>query len=165
MPGWVCGARVVGCGRPDRQSPWRVHQHHARNGQNSRISQAISDPIQDAANSPGPDRRLEGQTAQELRNARINVNSFQKQIGINGSVGEIDIETDVTIIEVTNASARKGQQIDKLINDPQMNPSGKAVILYAPNYGQAAGQSVIGLGAHIARSPAELVNLVRRLGG
>ena len=67
----------------------------------------MKDFIEDAANSPDSDKRLEGQTAQSLQNAGININSFQKKIGPDGSIGEIDIETDCTIVEVTTRESKK----------------------------------------------------------
>ena len=122
-------------------------------------------PIDDAANSTDADVRLHGQTAQALGAAGITIVSFNKQFGPNGSIGEIDIETGRTIIEVTTAPARKGRQIDKLTTDAQMNPDAKAVVLYAPNYGAKAGQAILQKGAYVTRTLEQLLDLICRLEG
>lgn len=123
------------------------------------------DPIDDAANSTDADARLHGQVAEALGAAGIAIVSFNKQVGPNGSVSEIDIETGKAIIQVTTTPARKGRQIDKLMTDAQMNPDAKAVILYAPSYGAKAGQAILQKGAYVARSLEQLLNLTRRLEG
>lgn len=84
----------------------------------------------------------------------------------NGSdlVGEVDVETRTTIIEVTAQRRGKLKQMEKLQANEQINPDGRPVILYAPNYGRAAAKSVTDAGGHVVRSEAELETLLKKLG-
>src|SRR5207248_2131553 len=63
---------------------------------------------------------------------------FNRQVGPNGATGEVDVETTRAIIEVTTRRTGKLKQIQKLLSHPDMNPLGKPVILFAPNYGRTA---------------------------
>ena len=133
-------------------------------GQSTGSSQAAKD-IEDALNSPDPDKRFEGQIAQELRDSGIKINSFQKKFGPNGSIGEIDIETDCTIVEVTTRESKKLSQVNKLMSNRIINPDNKPVVLYAPGYGETAGKAINDAGAYVARTPEQLLQLIRKLGG
>jgi hypothetical protein len=55
-------------------------------------------------------------------------------------------------------------QVKAFINDPLMNPTGKPVILYAPNYLRTAGKAVSDAGASVVRTPQALINLLRTKG-
>lgn len=62
---------------------------------------------------------------------------FQEPLGTRGELGEIDVETPGAIIEVKNTETMRGymKQIQALLTDPNRNPSGKPVIVYAPKIG------------------------------
>jgi hypothetical protein len=120
--------------------------------------------IQAARQSSDPGTQLEGQVAQHIKDAGIDVISFNKEFGPNASIGEIDVETPDAIIEVTRAERGKLRQIRKLMGNPQLNPAGKPVILYAPNYLQTAGKDVSNAGAPVVRTPEALINLLRSKG-
>jgi len=90
--------------------------------------------------------------------------SFNKQVGLNGSIGEIDVETAKAMIEVTTQVSRKLKQIQKLICDPDLNPLSKPVILYAPYYKDTPDQDIINAGGYVVRTQQDLVNLLRQLG-
>jgi tetratricopeptide (TPR) repeat protein len=122
------------------------------------ISAAISKALQ----SSKPDNQLPGIVANWVKD---DVVSFQRKIGPNGSIGEIDVETSKAIIEVTISRLGKAHQIRERLTNPRINPEGKPVILFAPNYTQNAAQHIIGLGAHIAHTKEELLDLLRKLGG
>jgi hypothetical protein len=64
----------------------------------------------------------------------FNVIGFNRGFGPNNSIGEIDVETSQAIIEVTVAKSGKLGQVSNFIGNATFNPSGKPVILYAPNY-------------------------------
>jgi hypothetical protein len=49
------------------------------------------------------------------------------------------------------------------MNDKRMNPQGKPVILYAPNYNGAPGKDIEGLGAIVVRTPEELKSAIDAL--
>jgi hypothetical protein len=108
---------------------------------------------------------LEGQTAQHIMDAGIHILAFNKEIGPNGAIGEIDIKTPDAIIETTIKRRDKLGQIKDLMTDKQLNPDGKPVILYAPNYGPTAGQAILDAGGYIARTSAELIALLKLLKG
>ena len=50
------------------------------------------------------------------------------------------------------------------MSNKAINPLGKPVILYAPNYGKFAVQSATDAGAYVARTLPELEALVKSLG-
>ncbi len=122
---------------------------------------ATNDAIDKAKNSVDKDRRLEGEVADSIRDHVID---FERKVGPNGSVGEVDVETGKAIVEVTTTPRGKLGQIQKLIADRQINPDGKPVILYGPNYGAAATKAIEDAGGHVARTPEELKTLLRRFG-
>jgi len=129
------------------------------------LQKQISAAIQKALASPDPAMQLEAKTALQLQNAGLKVVSFRRPVGRNASIGEVDIETEKAIIEVTAARSRKLGQIQILMNNPSVNPAGKSVILYAPNYQGTAAKAVIAAGASVARTQAELVGMLKTLGG
>lgn len=90
--------------------------------------------------------------------------SFNKEVGLNGSIGEIDVETANAIIEVTTQNSRKLKQIQKLISNLDLNPLSKPVILYAPNYNTTPAQDIINAGAYVVRTQQELLELLHRCG-
>ncbi|MBC6472266.1 MAG: hypothetical protein GDA48_05180 [Hormoscilla sp. GM102CHS1] len=82
--------------------------------------------------------------------------SINPNTGGQNYIGEIDIEVAEAIIEVTNQPRKKAGQIGKLITNPNMNPTGKQVILYAPNFTVGAGEAVIRVGGVMVRTQLEL---------
>lgn len=77
-------------------------------------------------------------------------------------LGEIDFEVPQAIIEATVSPKDKLSQITKYINNPSLfNPSGKPIILFAPNYGHTAARDIEGVGALVVRDFADLIALVR----
>ena len=65
---------------------------------------------------------------------------------------------------MTGQKSGKLTQIRELMGNPQLNPTGKPVILYAPNYLRTAGKVVSDAGASVVRTPQELINLLRSKG-
>lgn len=96
---------------------------------------------------------------------RDDIVAFQRKVGPNGSIGEIDVETNNIIIEVTSSPKGKLPQITKCLSDKNINPAGKKVILYAPNCGKFAIRDIIRAGAFVAQNEAELLALIASLGG
>ncbi len=122
---------------------------------------SISTAIGKALQSNDPAIQLEGTVANYVLD---DVVSFQRDIGLNGFIGEIDVETRKAIIEVTTRYKGKSDQIRKYLTDPRMNPAGKAVILFAPRYLNSAAQPIFDMGAYVVRTKEELLGLLQRLG-
>jgi hypothetical protein len=99
--------------------------------------------------------------AQRIKDAGIDIIGYNTKLGPNASIGEIDIETPNAIVEVTVQKGGKLTQIRELMGNPQLNPTGKPIILYAPNYLRTAGKAVSDAGGSVARTPEELINLLR----
>jgi hypothetical protein len=128
------------------------------------VSSLFEQAITDALNSANPQKVLEGQVANAIIQAEFNLVSFNKVVGLNGEIGEIDVETSNAIIEVTTQTARKLRQIQKLISNPDLNPLKKPVILYAPNYKITPAQDIIATGSYVVRAKDELLELLFQLG-
>ncbi|MBC1241114.1 hypothetical protein [Nostoc sp. 2RC] len=128
------------------------------------MSSLFEQAITDALNSANPQKVLEGQVANAIIQAEFNLVSFNKVVGLNGEIGEIDVETSNAIIEVTTQTARKLRQIQKLISNPDLNPLKKPVILYAPNYKITPAQDIIATGSYVVRAEDELLELLFQLG-
>jgi hypothetical protein len=122
---------------------------------------ALDTRIDEAAAAPDPDLALEGTVAQAIREQ---VTAFRTRVGPDGSVGEVDVTTDAALIEVTTAPRGKLSQVLDYLNNREMNPDGRPVILYAPNYRtRAAQQAIRDAGAHLVQSPEDLQRLLRQL--
>jgi len=125
-----------------------------------RMKKLLQEDVEKALKSSDPDKALEGQVGKMVIN---DLESFNKKIGLHGSVGEIDVETSSAIIEVTSKQAGKLSQIKKLMKNPSMNPLKKHVILYAPNYKETPAKDITETGAIIVRSEQELLQLLSKL--
>ncbi len=124
----------------------------------------VTQKIEEALKSDDPKVRLEGEIASFLLKSGIDVANFQQGFGPGNSLGEIDVETDKAIIEATTENARKTRQIKERVNNPILNPDGKTPILYSENYGRRAQQEIESAGGRVARSPQELLDIIRKLG-
>jgi len=91
---------------------------------------------------------------------RVELVDFNRKVGPNGATGEVDVETSRAIIEVTTRRTGKLKQMQKLLSHPAMNPSGKPVILFAPNYGRSATEDIINAGAIVVRTQEELLSVL-----
>ena len=116
--------------------------------------------IEQALRSSDSDRVLEGEIAMAVAGDWID---FNRQVGPKGATGEVDVETTRAIIEVTTQRTGKLKQLQKLLSHPDMNPLGKPVILFAPNYGRTATQAIINAGAIIVRTQEELLRVLATL--
>jgi len=116
--------------------------------------------IAQALRSRDPDRILAGEVARAVADDLVD---FNRKVGPNGAIGEVDVETRRAIIEVTTRRTGKLKQIQKLLSHPGMNPSGKSVILFAPNYGRTATQDIIDAGAIVVRTREELLRVLTTL--
>lgn len=128
------------------------------------MSSLFEQAIIDALNSVNSQKVLEGQVANAIIQAGFDLVSFNKLVGLNGEIGEIDVETSNAIIEVTTQTARKLKQIQKLISNPDLNPLKKPVILYAPNYKLTPAQDIIATGSYVVCTEDELLELLFLLG-
>ncbi len=128
------------------------------------MTSPFEQPIIDALNSVNPQKVLEGTVANAIIQGGFDVVSFNKAVGLNGEIGEIDVETSNAIIEVTTQTARKLKQIQKLISNPDLNPLRKPVVLYAPNYKLTPAQDIIAAGSYVVRTHDELLELLSQLG-
>jgi len=116
-----------------------------------------------AVNSSDDQRRLEGQVARVLISHLFAFNREITDLATEVEVGEIDVETYNVVVEVT---ARKNEKLDQMLNEKNnrlINPKGKQVILYAPDYSHAADQQFAKHGIPIMRSLKDLFDYLRRL--
>ena len=116
--------------------------------------------IEQALQSGDSDKVLEGKVARAVADDVID---FNRKVGPHGATGEVDVETRQAIIEVTTRRMGKAKQIHKLLSNPEMNPSGKPVILFAPNYGHTATKTITDAGAVVVRTVAELLAILSKL--
>ncbi len=128
------------------------------------MASAFDDAINQSLNSCDPKKVLEGIVANGIIQAGFELISFNKEVGLNGSIGEIHVETTSAIIEVTTQTSRKLKQIQKLISNPDLNPLRKPVILYAPNYKLTPEQDIINARGYMVRNQEEILGLLSRLG-
>lgn len=128
------------------------------------MTSPFEQPIIDALNSVNPQKILEGTVANAIIQGGFHVVSFNKAVGLNGEISEIDVETSNAIIEVTTQTARKLKQIQKLISNPDLNPLRKPVVLYAPNYKLTPAQDIIAAGSYVVSTHDELLELLSQLG-
>lgn len=84
-----------------------------------------------------------------------------EKFGDNGSIGEIDFQVNSAIIEVTESKKGKLSQIKKLISNKTMNPNGKRVILYAPNYNNTASKDIENAGAEVIKNMDALIKSIK----
>jgi hypothetical protein len=116
--------------------------------------------VEQALRSNDPDTVLEGRVAKAVEADWVD---FNRKVGPEGAIGEVDVETSKAIIEVTTRRSGKSRQIRKLLADPAMNPVGKPVILFAPNYGPHAPRNIAELGVVVVRTIEELLGVLVQL--
>lgn len=107
--------------------------------------------------------KLEADIADAVRPALRNYN---RKYGPNGSLGEVDAETGKAIIEsASGARMSKTDQLGRLANNRTINPTGKPVIVVAPNWSSAQIQAALAAGAtRVVKNTAELKQALRDLG-
>jgi hypothetical protein len=119
-----------------------------------------SNRIEQALGSNDLDIVLEGRVAKAVEEDLID---FNRKVGPEGAIGEVDVETSKAMIEVTTRRSGKSRQIRKLLANPSMNPAGKPVILFAPNYGLQATRNISDLGVVVVRTIEELLEVLLQL--
>jgi hypothetical protein len=122
---------------------------------------AIATAVQTAMASANAGTRLEGRVADAIQRAGISLINFNQRFGVAGKIGEIDIETADVIIETTIRGNGKLPQITNLMNNPTMNPGGKPVVLYAPNYSPLAADEIRRAGGYVATNIDSLIDFLR----
>jgi len=115
-----------------------------------------------AVNSSSPQKRLEGQVARALISDLVALNRKITDLETGEVVREIDVEASNLIIEVTTTDKKKLQQVLDEKDNKLINPKGKQVILYAPDYSHAADQQFAKYGIPIVRSLEGLFDYLRR---
>ena len=121
---------------------------------------ARANRIEQALRSNDPDTVLEGRVAKAVAADLVD---FNRKVGPEGAIGEVDVETSKAIIEVTTRRSGKSRQMKKLLANPAMNPAGKPVILFAPNYGPYATRNIAELGVVVVRTIEELLGVLLQL--
>jgi hypothetical protein len=116
--------------------------------------------VEQALRSNDPDTVLEGRVAKAVEADLV---AFNRKVGPEGAIGAVDVETSKAIIEVTTRRSGKSRQIRKLLADPAMNPAGKPVIVFAPNYGPHTTRNIAELGVVVVRTIEELLGVLLRL--
>ena len=120
----------------------------------------LSHRVEQALRSRDLDTVLEGRVAKAVEDDLVD---FNRKVGPDSSIGEVDVETHKAIIEVTTRRAGKSKQIRKLLANPEMNPAQKPVILFAPHYGARATTTITGTGAIVVRTEEELLEVLATL--
>jgi hypothetical protein len=113
--------------------------------------------VEQALQSNDPDTVLEGRVAKAVAADLVD---FNRKVGPEG---EVDVETSKAIIEVTTRRSGKSRQMKKLLANPAMNPAGKPIILFAPNYGPYATRNIAELGVVVVRTIEELLGVLLQL--
>ncbi|HEV7923208.1 MAG TPA: RHS repeat-associated core domain-containing protein [Thermoanaerobaculia bacterium] len=115
----------------------------------------LSRRIMGALRSSSAATRLEGEAAATLGRT---VTGFQRVVTKGGKVvGEIDVETTKAIVEVTSGkNVRKLKQVAELIRDAALNPTGKPVVVFAPNITPGKADALVKAGAIVVRTVEEL---------
>lgn len=116
-----------------------------------------------AVNSPSRDIRLEGQVGRALISDLVAFNRKTTNPATGIEIGEIDVETPELVIEITMDKDDKLEQVLKEKNNKLINPQGKQVILFAPNYSHAADTQFQSYGIPIIRTFKGLFDYLRRL--
>ncbi len=119
--------------------------------------------VAEAVNSSDPDKQLEGSVAKTLIGDLVGFNRVIVDPATGEVIGEIDIETSNAMIEVTTGPGGKLSQIQKYLNNRVMNPGGKKVILYAPNYGGQAATDIEALNVPVVKNLRDLFDWLRNL--
>lgn len=121
--------------------------------------------VANALNSGDKDKALAAQTALSVAG---NLISFERKVidpNTHLAITDIDVETPNAIIEVTNASQGKLDQIRRQQTNPYINPSGKPVILFGPRYSPAGAKNLKSLGIPYAKTFDELKQLLKEMFG
>jgi hypothetical protein len=97
----------------------------------------IADKIAINIQSPDAAVRLPAEVAKLMTDSGIAVISLERKVYDQSRgeiIGDIDIETDKYIIEVsTTETNAKRTQLTKTVGNSVMNPTGKPVLYYAPS--------------------------------
>jgi len=127
----------------------------------------IKQEIQAALNAANRADREPGVVADFLDKHGYDIRLFNqpfKHPDIPGRAGDIDIEIDQAIIEVTIQTQDKLKQATKLVNNKTLNPSGKPVFLFSREYSNQADSQFRAIGVIIVRSEDELLTEIHKLG-
>jgi Flp pilus assembly pilin Flp len=140
-------------------------KNDAQRAVDAQRAKIIDSKIQDAAQSTNKGTRLEAEAAQAVRPA---LRQFQREYkdAAGRTIGEADIETNKAFVEVAGGEKMdKGAQISRYVNDRTINPTGKPVIVFAPQWSAKQAQLAESAGAvAVVRNTAELKNLLRSMG-
>ena len=111
--------------------------------------------VRQATQSDDPTVRLEGRIARRLRRR---LRAFQHEVRVHGRlVGEIDVELETAIIEVASGKGRrKFQQIQRLQQNRDLNPTGKPVVVFGPQMRRGLVRQLEEIGARVVHTFNEL---------
>ncbi|ETX07723.1 MAG: hypothetical protein ETSY2_09585 [Candidatus Entotheonella gemina] len=121
---------------------------------------ALFHRVEQALRSSDLDTILEGRVARAVEDDLVD---FNRKVEPDGSIGEVDVETQNALIEVTTRRSGKSKQIRKLLANSDMNPARKPVILFAPNYGAHATTNITSTGAIVVCTEEELLEVLATL--
>ncbi|MBI1926814.1 hypothetical protein HYR99_21545 [Candidatus Poribacteria bacterium] len=118
--------------------------------------------VRAATQSAHPDVRLAGRVGRRFRDS---LKGFQEEIFIHSKrVGEVDVELDKVIIEVTHGKG--GRKIGQALRlqTSALNPKGKPIIVFGPNIVRPDRiRAIEETGAKFAQTLNELERLVEEL--
>lgn len=90
-----------------------------------------------------------------------------RNLGPDGPVGDIDAETPGAILEAKSGKtwdSDNTDQIRKLLTNPQLNPTGKPVIVYAPNFNDEMVVRVRAAGAIVVQNEEQVIEILKLYG-
>jgi hypothetical protein len=105
---------------------------------------------------------LEGRIARRLRRG---LQAFQQEVRVQGRlVGEIDVELEAAIIEVASGKGRKKfGQVQRLLNNRDLNPTGKPVVVFGPQMRRGLVRQLEESGVSVVHTFSELEAWVGQL--
>jgi hypothetical protein len=125
-------------------------------------NKAVDAKIDNKMKSPKADDKLEATTAKSIRGIVRNVD---RKYGKNGADGQVDIETNKFVVEVSNGqNAGKVTQVKQNLGNPKVNPSGKPIIVYAPKWSLRQVKVYADQGITVVRTEYELKKYLREHG-
>lgn len=80
-------------------------------------------------------KQFQAQAAQAMRAGGVRMIGYgRKVVGKYRTITDVDVETEHAMVEITKSDGGKLDQVLDMQRDRRINPEGKAVALYAPNY-------------------------------
>lgn len=125
-------------------------------------AKVLDSKLENARNSRDKSNQKEATVGDAVRPV---LREFNRQYGRNGSDGEVDVETNKAIIEVSSGeNPAKGAQLKRLKESKSVNPNGKPVIVVGFDFRGNQVKAYEKQGVKVVRNTKELKDYLRGLG-